>query len=74
MVRYQILDNVTEVVLKFHKCNETDIKEFFPPSLSFNEAIPQAWKRGNFYCLDRDQEEKVVMMGNDATNNIRFEI
>lgn len=58
--------------LKFHKCNQTDINKFYPPSPAYNKTIREAWARNSFYCLDEGQD--LPLYGNNAMDYSRLDI
>ena len=60
-----------EKILSYHKCNETDWEEFAPPSKVHADSwinIRDDPKRG-FYCLDWDDEEPLVIYGNENNDD-----
>ena len=56
---------VSEKILSYHKCNETDWKEFAPAakgSKGLFEAMRDDPKRG-FFCIDWPEDEPVLIYG-----------
>ena len=72
VVKSQTNGFIKEVPLAFHKCNQTDFDQFWPPSQNFVNVIPAAFARNSFYCLDDNQN--LTVYGIDSTDYARIDI
>lgn len=52
VVRVEKEGKVVDHPLNFHKCTPSDISKFDPNEISYAKAIPEAFARNSFYCLD----------------------
>ena len=67
LARYVISTNgiITETLLSFHKCNDTDWKDFAPTGKAFVEKFENIKKDPNRYfnCIDWPDNEPPVIYG-----------
>ena len=65
---------VSEKLLSYHKCNETDWEHFAPASRRSKtkfEAIRDTPDRG-FYCVDWPEDGSTFVVGDYSTANIQY--
>ena len=65
---------VSEKILSYHKCNETDWKEFAPAakgSKGLFETMRDDPKRG-FFCIDWPEDEPALIYGDTQSNDYQY--